>query len=103
MPDELDSPGTGRRLDGPARPRPGRRRSMEDQGGISVSDVVAKTTGARPLPPREQQDRSDQPGHRVPPASQPRGPRSAQTPADNPVPTDATRQSRPPRPRQPRR
>ena len=63
MPDELDSPGTGRRLDGPARPRAGRRRSMEDQGGISVSDVVAKTTGVRPLPP-ESQNRSDQPGQR---------------------------------------
>lgn len=73
MPDELDSPGTGRRPDVPARPRPGRRRSMEDQGGISVSDVVAKTTGARPVPPREQQDRPDQPGRRV---------RAAEPPAD---------------------
>ncbi|MEU4518133.1 LCP family protein [Amycolatopsis sp. NPDC024027] len=111
MPDELDSPGTGRRLDGAARPRPGRRRSMEDQGGISVSDVVAKTTGVRPVPPREQQDRSDQPGRRVHGAepaaparsSQPRAARPAQGPAEDPVPTDATRQPRAPRPRQPRR
>ncbi|MEV6873879.1 LCP family protein [Amycolatopsis sp. NPDC051128] len=115
MPDEHDSPGTGRRSDSPARPRTGRRRSMEDQGGISVSDVVARTTGARPLPPREQQDRADQPGRRVrtaeppaPPAparatQPPRAPRPAQAPAENPVPTDVTRQSRPPRPRQPRR
>lgn len=111
MPDEHDSPGTGRRSDNPARPRPGRRRSLEDQGGVSVSDVVARTTGARPLPPREQQDRADQPGRRVraaePPApgraAQPRAPRPAQGPAENPVPTDATRQPRPPRPRQPRR
>jgi LCP family protein required for cell wall assembly len=115
VPDEHDSPGTGRRSDSPARPRTGRRRSMEDQGGISVSDVVAKTTGARPLPPREQQDRADQPGRRVraaeppvPPAparaaQPPRAPRPAQVPAENPVPTDVTRQSRPPRPRQPRR
>ncbi|MDX3192021.1 LCP family protein [Streptomyces sp. MN03-5084-2B] len=109
MPDELDSPGTGRHLDGPARPRPGRRRSMDDQGGISVSDVVARTTGARPLPPREQQDRSDQPGRRVRPAEppaparSPRAARPAQGAAEDPVPTDATRQPRAPRPRQPRR
>nr|WP_230863022.1 LCP family protein [Amycolatopsis camponoti] len=108
MPDEHDSPGTGRRSDGPARPRTGRRRSMEDQGGISVSDVVAKSTGVRPVPPRE--DRPDQPGHRARPAeppapargTQPRS-RAPQPPAENPVPTDATRQPRPPRPRQPRR
>lgn len=90
---------------------------MEDQGGISVSDVVAKTTGVRPLPAREheQQDRFEQPGQRgraaeppAPPAPAraarpPRAPRPAQAPAEDPVPTDATRQPRPPRPRQPRR
>ncbi len=112
MPDEHDSPGTGRRSDGPARPRTGRRRSMEDQGGISVSDVVAKSTGVRPLPSRE--DRPEQPGRRAraaePPAqpaparsAQPPRSRAPQPPAENPVPTDATHQPRPPRPRQPRR
>lgn len=87
---------------------------MEDQGGISVSDVVAKTTGVRPVPPRDQQDRTDQPGHRAhgaEPAAQPRAAqppraraqRPAQPSSDNPAPADATRQPGPPRPRQPRR
>lgn len=47
MPDEHDPTGTGRHSD-PA-PRRGRRRSMETDGGISVSDVVARHTGERPI------------------------------------------------------
>ncbi|MER6872691.1 hypothetical protein ABT279_21330, partial [Amycolatopsis sp. NPDC000673] len=48
MPDERNTPGTGRHSDSAARPRGGRRRSMDTHGGISVSDVVARHTGERP-------------------------------------------------------
>ncbi|WP_207898787.1 hypothetical protein, partial [Amycolatopsis pittospori] len=53
MPDEHHNPGTGRHgnKDGSAgeRGRRGRRRSMDTHGGISVSDVVARHTGERPV------------------------------------------------------
>ena len=78
---------------------------MEDQGGLSVSDVVARSTGERPLPPKpERRVRSAEPPSQVPPrTAQPargRAPRPPQPSAEAPVPADA---SRPPRPRQPRR
>lgn len=101
MPDEHDSPGTGRRSDGAARPRTGRRRSMEDQGGISVSEVVARSTGVRPVPNPERRVRSAEPPSAVPPrAAQP--PRRPVPPAAE-GPGDAQQPPRPPRPRQPRR
>jgi len=101
VPDEHDSPGTGRRSDGAARPRTGRRRSMEDQGGISVSEVVARSTGVRPVPSPERRVRSAEPPSAVPPRAAQPPRRPVPPPAD--VPGDAQQQPRPPRPRQPRR
>ncbi len=72
---------------------------MEDQGGISVSDVVARSTGQRPVPSPERRVRSAEPPSAVPPrAAQP--PRRAPRPAQ---PADGRDVQQPPRPRQPRR
>lgn len=101
MPDEHDSPGTGHRSDGAARPRTGRRRSMEDQGGISVSEVVARSTGVRPVPSPERRVRSAEPPSAVPPRAAQPPRRPVAPPAEGS--SDAQQQPRPPRPRQPRR
>ncbi|WP_266118249.1 LCP family protein [Amycolatopsis sp. DSM 110486] len=68
MPDDRPLPGTGRHSDnGTPHTRAGRRRSMETQGGISVSDVVARHTGERPTFDTEDSDpgsRRAEPGTR---------------------------------------
>ena len=74
---------------------------MEDQGGISVSDMVARSTGVRPVPNAERRVRSAEPPAAVPPRAAQPPRRPVPPPAD--VPGEAQQQPRPPRPRQPRR